>query len=201
MASGPGLFAACYNREPGAWEEFLAKYSKLIYFCIHKTCRAKSYFPEQDELEDLFNDVLVNFIKNDCKKLRQFRGDSGCSEATWIRTVTVRFTIDYLRQGARGASLVNIEEDATASEASLQNPVSRPDQVFEEREKQRQLNRAIKELPESDRRFIELYYVSGLSPEEVARVLQISVKTVYSRVNRIKGKISKVFSEDARKGD
>ncbi|HUT52590.1 MAG TPA: sigma-70 family RNA polymerase sigma factor [bacterium] len=194
-----GLLTACWRRDAGAWERFLAQYSRLIYYSIHRTCLLRHYQAAPDEVADLFNDVLVHFIKDDCKKLMQFRGDAGCSVATWIRTVTVRFIIDYLRRGARGASFVDVDNEDVAREISFSNPVARPDEVYEEREDDRMFNLAVGSLPENDRYFIELYYTRGLSPEAVAQVLGISVKTVYSRINRVKTKIKEAMEADERK--
>lgn len=192
--SGPGndrdLIMACCNLEQGAWEEFLAQYGKLIYYSIHRTCSIKYHKPEKDEIDDLFNDVLVHFIKEDCKNLRMYRGDEGCTVATWIRTVTVRFVIDHLRRLSRSATMVSLDSVDLTDEYSLTNGVSRPDKEYETVEKEARFEKAVSDLGEKDRYFMDLYYTRGLSPEEVAEVLGISVKTVYSRINRLKTKLS-----------
>ncbi len=193
------LLTACCRREAGAWEQFLLRYSRLIYYGIHRTCLLRHYKAAPEEVADLYHDVLVHFIKDDCKKLRQFRGDGGCTVATWVRTVTVRFIIDYLRREARGGSLVDVEDEAVAREASLSNPVARPDEIYEDREDDRRYQGAVAGLSESDRYFMELYYSRGLGPEAVARVMGISVKTVYSRINRVKAKIHEALESGERK--
>jgi RNA polymerase sigma factor (sigma-70 family) len=201
-AAGAGdleLIIACCRRESGAWEGFLEQYSKLIYYSIHRTCKLRHYRVSREELEDLFNDVLVHFIRDDCKRLRMFRGDGGCSVATWIRTVTVRYVIDYLRQQYRIRGLVNIEDDNIVAEVSRERPVTRPDEIYELREEERIFDKAVGSLEENDKCFMELYYTRGLSPDEVSQVLGISVKTVYSRVNRIKTKIQLAVENLGRK--
>lgn len=198
-ADDRALILECCDRRPGSWERFLSQYSKLIYYSIHRTFNLKHYRSTPEEIEDLFSDTLVHFIKDDCKKLRQFRGDEGCTVATWIRTVTVRFIIDYLRQQARGKPMVSIEGDDIAMEISLANPVTRPDQALDEREEERLFSAAVAALGENDRYFIELYYTRGLSPDEVAALMKISVKTVYSRINRIKTKLQEEIDRLGRK--
>lgn len=193
------LLQDCCRKKSGAWEQFLIRYNKLIYYSIHRTCGARYYHPEPEEIEDLFNDVLVHFIKDDFKKLRLYRGDEGCTVATWIRTVTVRYTIDYLRARSRNYELMDIEGEGVGQEVSLANPVARPDEIFEQREEDRRLREAIASLPENDRYFIELYYGRGLSPEQTARTLGLSIKTVYSRVNRLKAKIVEGIEKLGRK--
>lgn len=193
------LLRECCAGKSGAWEQFLVRYNKLIYYSIHRTCAGRHYSAEADEVEDLFSEVLVHFIKDDFRKLRLYRGDEGCSVATWIRTITVRYTIDYLRSRSRQQERVDIDGDDVGLEVSLKNPVSRPDEVFEEREEDRQVSEAIARLPENDRYFIELYYGRGLSPDQTARVLGLSTKSVYSRVNRLKAKLIEEIEKPARK--
>jgi len=193
------LLRDCCCQKQGAWEQFLARYNKLIYYSIHRTCTARHYYAEPDEIEDLFCEVLVHFIKDDFKKLRLYRGDEGCSVATWLRTITVRYTIDYLRSRARQQERVDIDGEEIGLEVSLKNPVSQPDQVFEEREEDRLMSAAIAALPENDRYFIELYYGRGLSPDQTAKTLGLSTKSVYSRVNRLKAKIGEEIEKLARK--
>jgi RNA polymerase sigma-70 factor (ECF subfamily) len=197
--SGMGLFRACYRRDLGAWEQFLAQYGKLIYYGIHRTLALRHYKAQPEEVEDLFNDVLVHLIKDDCKKLAQFRGESGCSPATWIRTVTVHYIIDYLRQQAHDLDTVEIEEAGISEQISLAAPVPRPDEIFEEKEDDRLFRAAIAGLSENDRYFMELYYSQGQAPERIAQLMGISVKTVYSRVNRVKMKLQETLDRQARK--
>lgn len=183
------LLSSCFSREPGSWERFLERFARLIYYSIHRTCGLKGYKPTEPEVEDIFSDILVNLIKDDFKKLRLYRGDDGATVATWIRTISVRFVIDYLRLKARTIEYVDIDGEATALEVSLENPVTRPDEDFEETEQMEKLSQAIEGLDEKEKYFMELYYLRGLSPEEVGTVLGLSVKTVYSRINRLQNKL------------
>lgn len=204
QATNPGagdertVLVSCIRKEEGAWEQFLIKYNKLIYYSIHRTCSVHHYSPAPDELEDLFNDVLVHLIKDDCRKLRLYKGIGGATVATWIRTITVRFVIDYLRQRSRIGETVDIEEEGASLEVSLENPVSRPDEEYEEREEQLKLEGAIASLGDNDKYFIELYYRKGLSPQKAAEILGISKKTVYTRINRLKAKIQKELTKKGR---
>jgi RNA polymerase sigma-70 factor, ECF subfamily len=192
------LFNRCARRVPGAWDEFIDQYNKLIYYSIHRTLNIKHYNYSPDEIDDLFNDVLVHLIKDDSKKLRQYKGYEGASEATWIRTITVRFVIDYLRQRSRRQHFVDISKEDIMMEISSQNPVTRPDEDYEAKEQIEVFNELMNGLEENDRHFMELYYVRGLSVEDTALTLDISTKTVYSRINRIKGKLKKNLKKKGR---
>ena len=45
-----------------------------------------------------------------------------------------------------------------------------------------------------DQTFVRLYYMDGLSPEEVAEEMQISVKTVYSKKHKIRSRLEHALS-------
>jgi RNA polymerase sigma factor (sigma-70 family) len=188
------LLHDCWSKKRGAWEEFVAQYSRLIYYSIQRTCRLKSYPVTPEELEDLFNEVFVQILKEDCKKLRQYRGDRGCSVATWLRTIAGRHVLDHIRRSGRSYLRVDFESEAdeALANSSLLPPsgVNSPEEALLAREQEEVVAQAVSELSGEDRRFIELYYLQELSPEEVARALRVTVSTVYSRVNRLKSKIS-----------
>ena len=44
-----------------------------------------------------------------------------------------------------------------------------------------------------DREFVELYFGEGLDPDEVARRMGISVKTVYSKRHKIQRRLQSLF--------
>ena len=44
-----------------------------------------------------------------------------------------------------------------------------------------------------DREFVELYFGEGLGPDEVARRMGISVKTVYSKRHKIQRRLQSLF--------
>ena len=189
------VLKACWEQQPGAWEQFLERFGRLIYYGIHRTCQLKGHEVSPAEVEDLFHDVLVHLLKEDCKRLRQYRGTHGATVATWIRTITVRFTIDYLRSQGKVAEFVDIEEEGVSREVSFTNPVARPDQDYEDKEEMERFVKALESLSENDRNFIELYYHQALSAQEVAALLGISVKTVYTKINRIKEKLKEAVEK------
>jgi len=193
------LLKACWDRKAGAWEEFLARFGRLIYYSIHRTCGAKHRALNQDQIDDLFSETLLHLLKDDCKKLRQYRGDQGATVATWIRTVTVRYVLDYLRGQGRKADLISIDQEEVAQEISLSNPVVRPDETLAERERETLFDKALASLGQNDRNFIELYYKKDVDPEKLAKVMGVSVKTVYSRANRLKTKLQEFVAGDGKK--
>jgi len=197
------LLDDCWNKKRGAWEQFVSQYNRLIYYSIQRTCQLKSYPVTPEEAEDLFSEVFFSLVKDDCKKLRQYRGDRGCTLATWLRTIATRQVLDHIRRSGRIYLRVDFqaETEELAADPALVEPAKNPEETALAKEREELVGRAISELTVEDRRFIELYYVKELPPEEVARALRVTVSTVYSKVNRLKSKIGDQLEQHARKPD
>jgi len=87
-----------FRGEKSSWDAFVDKYSALVYHSIRKTFTTHHAEPDPEAVNDLFQDFFVVIVRDDFKKLRQFRGDRGWTLASWVRLVAVRMTIDFLRK-------------------------------------------------------------------------------------------------------
>jgi RNA polymerase sigma-70 factor (ECF subfamily) len=50
-------------------------------------------------------------------------------------------------------------------------------------------------LSTRDRNFVHLYYQSGMEPEDIARTMDISVKTVYTKKHKIRARLVAMAAE------
>jgi RNA polymerase sigma factor (sigma-70 family) len=93
---------------------------------------------------------------------------------SWLLGITRNKLADYHRRQMRTGR--------TLSESRLNLPSG----VFDpgEQETQRQLLQAVANLPQRERFAVELFYFEGLSAEEVARLLTVSLRTVYAQLLR-----------------
>ena len=78
-------------------------------------------------------------------------------------------------------------------------------EALEAEDEARELRAAIAQLSPSDRLFMDYYYVQELEPEVIARLMSISVNTVYSRKNKIREKLRTIVGKQhggsTRKGE
>jgi DNA-directed RNA polymerase specialized sigma24 family protein len=77
------LLAGCLSGDKAAWDAFVLEYSPLVYHTIKKTLTSYHVEPRSHLVDDLFQDVFVALLRDDFRKLRQFRGErdiarSGC---------------------------------------------------------------------------------------------------------------------------
>lgn len=189
------LLTECTSGNREAWDIFVKRYSKLVYYSITKTLKSYiSYLPQED-VEDIFNNIFLSFIENNYKKLRQFEARHGCTLSSWVRLISIRYTIDFLRSQRKHISM---NDDSNTRRPFIDtlptNQVSFEKQI-EFTETERAIKMAMDALPSSDKLFVKLHYEKELPPEEIASIMNISVNTVYSKKNRIKEKIKKILKK------
>ncbi len=177
-----------------AWEAFARRYSKLVWNSIRKTFNNYSFQHTREDIEDIYSSVFLSLLENDFKKLRQFRSENACSVSTWLAIISVRTTINYLRQDKSHYIVEPVREEVKIWEIIPDN-MSSADQQIENMQEEKQLEQSIESLPPKDRMIYDMLYKKGFSPEETAEMLGMSVTSIYTRKHRIIEKIKKMVSD------
>jgi RNA polymerase sigma-70 factor (ECF subfamily) len=129
---------------------------------------------DPEEAADASQDTFLAALR----KLNTFRGDSAFT--TWLHRVTVNACYDSLRRKRRRPLLQIVrDEDDERAEPSLPSPDHADQVVFSI-----DVGRALTEVPEEFRVVLVLADVQDLPYDEIARVLEIPIGTVKSRVFR-----------------
>jgi len=184
------LIGGCLRGDKSAWDGFVQQYSNLVYHTIRKTFALHHAKLDDYVIEDLFQEFFVAILRDDFKKLRQFKGEHGCTLASWLRLVAASLTIDFLRK--QEASTVTVDETLLASASDLDNCL-----ITEQEE--RELSLSVESLSPRERLLIELRYRKGLSFEEIAAMLRISVGAVYTQKSRILAKLQEMLIKVSRR--
>jgi RNA polymerase sigma factor (sigma-70 family) len=181
------------EKDKRAREEFLRKYPAFIYSCIHSVLNSKSGKFNQEHIPDIFQGLFESLIKDDCRKLKSFTGRNGCSFLTWLKQVTVNFTIDYLRALKTTVSL----EEETGDDLFLKDILAVDCPAADEevilKEKLSTLKGCIDELDSSARYFIELNFNRGIKLEKIMKHLKLSRGAVDMYKSRIMEKLRDCF--------
>jgi len=176
----------CVNGDKQSWDEFVERYSRLIYRYIHSVLKIKGAAnPARDSVEDLFQDIFVLLSKDNFSKLRTYKGRNGCSLASWLRQVTVNFAIDSLRRSRPAASLdEELTEDFTLKDLIADDSVSAKD-ILASKEKYGVLLGCIEQLDPEEKYFVELNINQGIGLEELKGLMRISRGALDMRKSRI----------------
>jgi RNA polymerase sigma-70 factor (ECF subfamily) len=128
--------------------------------------------------EDAFDAAQETFLSA-MRKLGQFRGDAAFT--TWLHRVAVNACYDELRKRQRRPMLhVVPDEDAPESREAGPASLDHADEVSGSLD----AAAALTQVPEEFRIALVLADVQDLAYEEIARILEVPVGTVKSRVHR-----------------
>ena len=141
------------------------------------------------------------------KKLSGFKGKAKFS--TWLYRIAVNICLMRKRKGKRMETVSLDIPILTKKEDEIKRELrddwsESPLATLENEEIKRNLSEAIDSLPEEYRTVFLLRGLNGLSNEEVAHVLKISLPAVKSRLHRarlfLRDKLSQYFQEYGSRG-
>jgi len=175
----------CIKADKQAWNEFLKKYSRLIYNYIYSVLKTKGTVLTQENINDLFQEIFLSLISDNFKKLKTFKARNGCSLASWLRQVVIHYTVDYLRKLKPVVSLEEETNDGFSLKEVLADEThSAKDRITQE-ESHLHLKDCIEKLDNDDKYFLELHINRSFGLEELKKMFRISRGAIDMRKGRI----------------
>lgn len=138
---------------------------------------ALAYVHNTWDAEEITQDVFISIFR----KAGTFREKS--TVKTWIHRITINTSINYIRKKKRFTFV-----ELTGG-ASYRPDFDHPGVLMEEKEKYRILSGVIDTLPDAQKTAFILSYIEELPRQEVADIMQISLKAVESLLQRAKKKL------------
>jgi RNA polymerase sigma-70 factor (ECF subfamily) len=180
------LISAAKSGDKKALTELVKAHEKTIYNFAFKICR------DADKAENTMQETFLSMIKS----LHQFDGKSKLS--TWLYRIVANHCLMELRK--RKYNFVQIDNDDDLIDDRYVSDWSKvPYLTIENRELKNILDDAIQKLAPEYRIVFLLRDVEGLSTEETAKITELSVPAVKSRLHRarafLRNEINKVFEK------
>ena len=165
--------------DAAAFDFLVSERSPDIYALLYRLTE------DPEEARDLTQETFLQAFR----AVAHFRGDADLR--TWLYRIAVNQARNRWRWWRRRRRNVTVSLDATDAEherplvAQLRDERSvDPEQATLARERERMLTQALRTLSRVYREVVVLRDIEGLSYEEVAATLEISVGTVKSRLSR-----------------
>ena len=155
-------FNALFNKYKGFVENILFQYIK-----------------DMDEAKDIANIVFLKVYN----KLSTFTDYS--SFGGWLRIITNRTAIDYLREMENKRIVLGSEDERLSSDELKETA----EEDLVNQLTYNQLLAEFKKLPESTRKVFELFYKDNLSINEISGALKVPKGTIKSTLSRTRRKI------------
>jgi RNA polymerase sigma-70 factor (ECF subfamily) len=169
------LVNAARGGDIGSFEKLVKRYDRNVFRI------AQHITQNREDAEDVVQDAFLKAYQN----LGQFQGQS--KFYTWLVRIAVNEALMRLRR-RRPERMISLDEDVKTEEDSMPREVAdwspNPEQQYSQGELKEILGKTIQGLPAGFRMVFVLRDVEGLSTEETAAALELSVPAVKSRLLR-----------------
>jgi RNA polymerase sigma-70 factor (ECF subfamily) len=184
------LVLAAKAGDVSAFEDLVRRYDRNVFRI------AQHITQNREDAEDVVQDAFLKAYEN----LGQFQGQS--KFYTWLVRIAVNEALMKLRR-RRPERMVSLDEEVKTEDDSLPREVAdwspNPEQQYTQGELRDILTRTIQGLPPGFRTVFVLRDVEGLSTEETAEALDLSIPAVKSRLLRarlqLRERLSRYFQK------
>ncbi|MGZ4817679.1 MAG: sigma-70 family RNA polymerase sigma factor [Terriglobales bacterium] len=184
------LVRAAKAGDISAFEQLVRRYDRNVFRI------AQHITQNREDAEDVVQDAFLKSYEN----LKNFQEQS--KFYTWLVRIAVNEALMRLRR-RRPERMVSLDEDVKTDEDSMPREVAdwspNPEQLYTQSELHDILTKTIQGLPSSFRTVFVLRDVEGLSTEETAEALDLSIPAVKSRLLRarlqLRERLNKYFKK------
>ena len=184
------LVRAAKAGDISAFEQLVRRYDRNVFRI------AQHITQNREDAEDVVQDAFLKSYEN----LKNFQEQS--KFYTWLVRIAVNEALMRLRR-RRPERMVSLDEDVKTEEDSMPREVAdwtpNPEQQYSQAELREILTKTIQGLPSSFRTVFVLRDVEGLSTEETAEALDLSIPAVKSRLLRarlqLRERLNKYFKK------
>jgi len=159
-----------------AFEQLFQQYQKGIYNAIYQIVRSES------DAADLTQDVFVRAYR----ALPRLQSPEAFT--SWLYRIAINLSRNHLRDTARARTesleYGDSDDDGGGGQREIADTSEDPAAKAQARDVQDRVRRAIATLWPDHRTVITLHHIEEMPVEEIARILNVSVGTVKSRLSR-----------------
>jgi RNA polymerase sigma-70 factor (ECF subfamily) len=179
-----------------AFEQLIRRYDRNVFRI------AQHITQNREDAEDVVQDAFLKAFQN----LQGFQEQS--KFYTWLVRIAVNEALMKLRKRRTG-KIVSLDEDVQTEDDSVPREVAdwspNPEQLYNQAELKDILEKTIQGLPAGFRTVFVLRDVEGLSTEETAEALNLSIPAVKSRLLRarlqLRNRLTKFFRQRQQGSD
>jgi RNA polymerase sigma-70 factor (ECF subfamily) len=173
----PELIKRCLNKEKEAWEIFIQKYSRLIYWAIKQRFILSSFAFTDDDANGVFQEMFLSLLESG--KLSQVKDAKHI--CGWLAAAASNKTIDFMREKIRNGNRFVSDELMLENDGFEQ-------ELFDNDLKQL-IKNIIDTLSAKEKIIISLNLLEERSHQEIAQILKIPINTVSTVIARTKNKL------------
>ncbi|WIV10516.1 sigma-70 family RNA polymerase sigma factor [Proteiniborus sp. MB09-C3] len=180
------LIKKCVNGNLKAFDELIEKYEKTAYNIALRMLK------NPEDAMDVSQEAFIKVFKS----IKTFNFESAFS--TWLYRIVTNTCLDFLRKKSTIVySLDNpIQTEDGEMERDIPDGSHSPEELLEKKLTKELVNNAIGKLEENHRVVIILRDIQGFSYEEISNILDCSIGTVKSRINRARNNLKDIVMKE-----
>ncbi len=183
------LVARLLLDDPSAWRFFTQEYSRVALASIRRVLTRFTRVTDEHDVDEIYARFCFELLANNRRKLRWFDPEKGSRLSTWVGLLANNATYDYLRRLKRHGVC-----DPLPEQDCIQADTASPLEQAELQERAIKTAELLAQLSDRDREFVELYFGRGMSPEDIAHRMNISIKTVYTKRHKISARLESLMA-------
>lgn len=157
-----------------AFDQLYDRHNRSVFLLV------RQYFPQHQRAEEVFQEIFMKVLE----RLDRFQSEG--SFRAWLFTLSRNHCIDRLRYQSRrpetpASAFGDPEEHSDILEQAGRSEANPEDRTYEKQLRE-QLREALDKLPEEQRETFLLKESGGLTFEEIAQTMGVSVNTAKSRM-------------------
>lgn len=167
-------------------------FESLILSCQGRAFNiALRYLRNEEDALDALQESFIKIYRN----LNTFKEDSKFD--TWVYRIVVNTCNDMIRKNNRRKNTDSIYRNDGEKETVLEIPdvSDAPEEVYDKKEKQDHILSCLEKLNPGQKEIIILRDIQGFTYEEISEILECSIGTVKSKINRSRLKLRETLLE------
>lgn len=177
------LLARCLERQPGAWRDFVDRYSGVFVHVIHHTANARSVQVSSHDIDDLLADIFLAVLDDDFAVLRRFRGES--SLATYLTVIARRVVVREIVHLRLSEAMGHVRAHGETLDQAQANDVNGSARI----ENSELVQRMLSGLAETEAAVVKLFHLEGKSYREISAGLGVPENTIGPTLSRAREKL------------
>ena len=179
------LLAGCLEGRKESWDSFVERFSKLIYWGIHKTLEDSSFQGRTELVDEIFQEVFKQLLEP--QRLKSLRDLKGLRK--FLTVMACHLTMDKIRH------LSFFEKKSVSTETDFFEEGSLHDPATGAATKERDLiiGEVLGKLPARERACVEFHFLDEKSHREIGEILGMPQDTVSTVIRRTKEKLRADF--------
>ena len=141
---------------------------------------ALRYAGQSAQCKDIVQESMIRVFKH----LKSFRGEDESSFKAWVRKITAREAIRWLKKQNKHNSLEPADIQCTLEGSDIEDTLL-----------QDELMQYLHQLPDGYRTVFNMYAIEGYSHKEIGKILEISASSSRSQLSRARAQLQEIIKE------